>query len=160
MELKLGLKVGQIELQFEGAIQTFEAKFESIFTQLVELGKEKFRSGELNSESPKTPPSDRSVPPMTVKAVAAKFGGGSGSELLNTAIASLAVIKGKETFSRQEINEEMKLATGYYKTSYSSNLSNYLETIAKQGTIIEVSKDVYALKESVRAEMELKLAQQ
>jgi hypothetical protein len=100
------------------------------------------------------------VLPMTVKAIAAKLGGDSGGELLYAAVASLALIKKKETFTRQEILDEMRLAVGYYKPTYSANLTGYLDAASKKGVIIETAKDVYALKDSARVEMELKLAQQ
>ncbi len=53
----------------------------------------------------------------------------------------------------------MKLAVGYYKPTYSSgNLTGYLDALCKKGTIIETAKGTYAVKESVKIEMEQKLA--
>jgi hypothetical protein len=85
--------------------------------------------------------------------------GVSGSELLHAAVASLAIVKKKETFARKEINEEIKQATGYYKATYTNNLTGYLDGLTKQGVIIEVSRDTYAVTEQARKEMEQRLAQ-
>ncbi len=79
--------------------------------------------------------------------------------MLYAAIASLAIIKNKETLTRQEINDEMKQAVGYYKNTYTGNLSSSLDTLAKEETIFEISKDTYAVKDTARATMEQKLAQ-
>lgn len=158
MDLKFGLKIGHIEMQFEGSAEIFEAKFEPVLKELVEFGKGNFDLQEVSKTNGVSAPSKNPVPSMTVKSVAAKLGANSGSDLLYAAIATLSVLKQKEKITRQEINDEMKAAVGYYKPSYSSNLSNYIETLLKQGTLIEVSKDVFAVKESARSEMELKLA--
>lgn len=158
MNMKVGLKIGGIELDFEGPSETFETKFESVFNDLLEFGKARFddASTAKPAAANKNP---GAVQQMTAKAIAAKLGGDSGGELLYAAVASLAVIKKKETFTRQEILDEMKLAVGYYKPTYSGNLTSYLEAASKKGVIIETAKDVYALKDGARVEMEQKLAQ-
>jgi hypothetical protein len=55
--------------------------------------------------------------------------------------------------------DEMKAAVGYYKPTYSGNLTAYLEAASKKGLIIETAKDIYASKDSARVDMEQKLAQ-
>ena len=130
MDLKLGLKIGHIELQFEGSSATFEAKFESVFNDLVEFGKDRFEAGQAAAPAMSVGSSaNQPAPSMTVRAVAAKLGGETSGELLYATVASLAVIKSKQTMTRQEINDEMKLATGYYKASYTSNLTRQLDAL-------------------------------
>jgi hypothetical protein len=160
MDLKIGLKIGSIELDFEGSVEMFETKFEAVFNDLLEFGKAKFDATPIEQPSIKRSQDlPTAVSAMTVKAIATKVGADSGGGLLYAAAASLAVIKKKETFSRQEILDEMKLAIGYYKQTYSGNLTGYLEALSKKGIIIETSKDVYVVKEAALTEMERKLAQ-
>jgi hypothetical protein len=164
-EVRIELKIGNIELEFEGSNQTFESRIEPILKDLIAFGKESFsisafdeNDGDHAAKSKTVILPKTVIPQMTVKSVANKLGADSGGTLLYAAVASLAVVQKKETFSRQEMNDEMKLATGYYKTSYSSNLSNYIDTLSGQGTLIEVSKDTYAVQNSALAAMEQKLA--
>ncbi|MBK1867305.1 hypothetical protein [Taklimakanibacter albus] len=159
MDVRFGLKIGHIEMEFEGAKDVFEAKIEPIVRELVEFGmvnlSVEFPGNQLdvNGDKPKTP-----AQAMTVKSVAAKLGVKDGSSLVSASVASLVVLRMKQTVTRQEIHDEMKQAIGYYKTTYGSNLSSYLDTLVKQEVLIEVSKDVYAMKESERQVMEQKLA--
>lgn len=160
MDVRIKLKVGKIEMEFEGSNSTFEQKIEPILTDLLAFAKSNFDAADLENAQPDGEVKPKgAIPTMTVKSVAGKLGANSGSDLLYAAIASLVVIKQKETFSRQEVNDEMKGAVGYYKTSYTSNLSNYIDTLCKQGTIIETAKDNYAVQDSARVAMEQKLAQ-
>ncbi len=147
------------EFSFEGSKELFEAKFESVFKEIVGTGKEKISANPSAAYAAAPAKLAPVIPTMTVKSVAAKLGVDSGSELVYAAIASLTIIKNKEVVTRHEINDEMKLAIGYYKPNYSSgNLTGYLDALCKKGTIIETAKDTYAVKEAAKAEMEQKLA--
>jgi hypothetical protein len=160
LDVRIGLKGGRIELQFEGSEKLFEDKIEPIFKELIDFGKESYASqscDEVDAGAATTSRVTASIA-MTVKAIASKLGGSSGGEVLYAAVVSLAVVKKKETFTRKEINEEMKQAVGYYKSTYSGNLTGYLDALSKQGVIVETSKDTYAVNEQARKEMEGKLA--
>ncbi|MGL5164722.1 MAG: hypothetical protein ACRC9K_02400 [Afipia sp.] len=164
MTLKLGLKIGNIEFSFEGSAELFEAKIEPTFKEFLDLGKGRLGPGQAQPTPSRAQydsgDSSASIPPMTVKAIAAKLGGDSGPELILSAMASLVLIKEKELVTRQEIIDEMKSATGYYKPSYSGgNLTKNLDRLVKNGAIIESSKDTYSLKEATKSDMEQKLAQ-
>jgi hypothetical protein len=52
----------------------------------------------------------------------------------------------------------MKTASGYYKTSYSANLSSYLKTLQNDSRLTEQSADKLALQAAERAKLEEKLA--
>ena len=160
LELNFELKVGNVEIRFGGSEKMFDSKIEPIVKDLIQFGKTSTAEIRVNEveRSVASAGGKSSLPTMTVKSVAAKFGAASGSELLYAAVASLATLKKKETFTRQELNDEMKQATGFYKTSYSSNLSNYIDTLCKEGTIIETSKDTYAAQAAALANMEQRLA--
>jgi hypothetical protein len=160
MDLRIALKIGKIEMEFEGSNEMFETKIDPIIKDLLTFGKESVDAATL--EVAHEPPMVKSggVPQaMTIKSIAGKLNVDSGGELLYASVASLSVIRKKETITRKEINDEMKLAIGYYKVSYTNNLTSYLDTMIKQGSLIEVSKDNYAVKTSERQAMEKKLAE-
>lgn len=69
----------------------------------------------------------------------------SGSGLVLAAAARLQLVLGKERFSRQEISEEIKEATTFYRTSFTSNLSRYLETLVRARKLNMIAKDTYSI---------------
>ncbi len=95
--MKIGLKIGNVEFNFEGSKEVFEAKFESLFKEIAETGKEKISAIPVALAHEGAPQKSASaIPTMTIKSIAAKLGVDSGSELVYAAIASLVVIKQKE----------------------------------------------------------------
>jgi hypothetical protein len=165
MTFRFTLKIGSACVEFEGSDEAFQSRVSPIVERILDEGKAYFRpaSHELELEPHRNAASPESisaaVPNMTVRSIATKLSAHSGSALLNAAVASLAIIKKMDTFTRQDLNSEMKLATGFYKSSYTNNLTNYIETLLKQGTIIEVGREPYSLREAERQALEEKLAQ-
>lgn len=51
----------------------------------------------------------------------------------------------------------MKEAAGFYKTTYGSNLSNYIDTLMKNGSLLEMGKETYALSDGARQILEQKI---
>lgn len=90
---------------------------------------------------------------MTAKAVATVFKVDSGTELVFSTAAYLAVVMELDTFSRQTLLETMKSAVGFYKPTYRSNLSGYIDSLCRKGALIEVSSHTYAVKAGSLAEM-------
>lgn len=161
-DVKFSLVLGANALEFEGASHIFDQKVSPIIERLLDRAEHEpvllATKSSSNPDAVSSKPSGGAVPLMTTKSVATKLNANGGTALLYAVIASLSIVKAKDTFNRQDITSEMKSATGFYKPSYSSNLSNYLDTLLKQGVIIEVAKDTFALKESERPTMEQKLA--
>src|SRR5262249_376374 len=107
MEINFELKVGKIEVRFEGSEKVFESKIEPILKDLIQFGKASAaQNSALEVEHPAASSSGKTpLPAMTVKSVAVKLSSSSGSELLYAAVATLAILKRKETFTRQELND-------------------------------------------------------
>jgi hypothetical protein len=82
--------------------------------------------------------------------IAAKLAANTGPKLLMAAAAHLGLVAKKETFTRDEILEQMKSATGYYKSTYVGNLTKSVGTAIKDGNLSEHSKNVYALTPSTQ----------
>ena len=95
---------------------------------------------------------------MTSGTIAAKLNCSSGPELVISACASLTLVKCQDTFTRQQIHDEMKLASAYYKSSYGSNLVQHLNSLVKSGKLLERAAGRYALPASRRSDLESQLA--
>lgn len=163
MDVRFCLKLGPTSIEFEGSNEVFADRISPLIDRLLDGAAEAASPGLQELRGADTEARTTSgtiiIPQMTAKTVAMKLGADSGSSLLYAAVASLAVVKSRDTFSRSDLNNEMRAAIGFYKPSYSSNLSNYIDTLLKQGVIIEVSKDTFALREAERAAMKQKLSQ-
>ncbi len=84
----------------------------------------------------------------------------TGPELILAAVAKKILVDGEETVSRQTISSEMRGATSYYKKTYTSNLSAYLDTLTKADSLRLISEGVYGLPAKMRASLEPKLNEQ
>lgn len=159
MSIKLSLSLGAFVINYEGSesffLETLKPYLDKVSENGIPVAASHGGGAAAASDLGKT----ASPLKMTAKAIATKLGTNSGSELLYAAIAKLALVDSKDQFSRSDLNNTMKEAIGFYKTTYTSNLSNYIDTACKQGVLIETSKDIYALKDSERKAMEGKLSE-
>jgi hypothetical protein len=94
---------------------------------------------------------------MTITSISAKLKVESGSDLLLAACVSLTR-SGRQSFSRKDLTQEMRQASGYFKESYVSNLTKSFQTLVGSGKLLEVSKEVYALSANALQEAEVRLA--
>jgi hypothetical protein len=79
--------------------------------------------------------------------------------LAMAASAHLGLVKGQTRFTRKDILDEMKSATGFYKTSMRANLSNTLARLTGDKRLHLVAPDTYALPNDERTQLEQLLAQ-
>ncbi|MDE0153931.1 MAG: hypothetical protein OXN23_08815 [Gammaproteobacteria bacterium] len=84
----------------------------------------------------------------------------SGPDLIIAASVRLVLIEGQESMSRKEILTTMKSAAPFYKRTYNSNLSQYLERLVRADRLRLVGKDTYTLSPKERKVLEEKLAKQ
>ncbi len=75
--------------------------------------------------------------------------------------AALRLVRaGQPTFTRAQIVERMRQATGYFKKSYASgNSSKSIQVLITSGKLLEQGTDTYALSDATRTELEARLAQ-
>ena len=83
----------------------------------------------------------------------------SGPELAIAASAFLTLVQNKETFTREEIHNEMKKAKHHYKKSMRSNQYKSLESLVKQKRLNETATNAYALTVDERSRLEILLDQ-
>jgi hypothetical protein len=156
------IKMGPIEIEYEGSEDFLKQELTDLLSAVSKL----YQDSGLPEGEPTAEPAEAAVATgvqssrtsaMTVTTIAAKLGAKSGADLILAAGASLTRV-GSETFARQKLLDEMKKATGYYKKSYGSNLSNYLLTLVREGKLQETAKDTYSLNVGTKDEIEAKLA--
>jgi hypothetical protein len=156
---KLRIRIGEVEIDYEGTEEFLKQELPQLLKTAMELHRASGGSSSgASDESEGGAAAARKVAYHTTRSIAAKLGVKSGSELLIAAAAHLALVKGTETFTRQELLSEMQSATSYYKSSYSPNLTKYIKTALKKGLLAENGKNLYALTATARTDLEKKLA--
>jgi hypothetical protein len=80
------------------------------------------------------------------------------SDLVISGCAYLKLIKGESELRRDEILIAIKSGDHYYKQNMSSNLSQALETLVKNGKLNERKTGVYTFPQSMVDELKAKLA--
>ena len=106
------------------------------------------------AKRPLTENKSRTLSQMTTRTIAARIGCKKGTDLAIAAAAQLTLFQGFETFTRQQLLDEMKQATTFFQKSYRANLTNYIQTLLKQRKLLEQASDTYALAAEERATME------
>jgi hypothetical protein len=90
----------------------------------------------------------------TTSTIAAKMKASQGTDLILAAALRMMRGQNMESFSRDQLITEMRSATTYFKTTYISNLSKYIDTLVKSGKLMEVAKNTYALSAATMQELE------
>ncbi|SEV99921.1 hypothetical protein SAMN05444851_0778 [Aliiroseovarius sediminilitoris] len=148
---KISLKLGALDIQFEGSEEFIAESLVAIVEQFVGLdlpdiavgvggAVNTFGSGVISQEVASPVQSKLSATDFAVK-MSVK----SGSDLVMAAAAYLYHTRGMEEFRRSDILSAMKEAKGFYKTSMGSNLSKSLETLVKSSRLQTPSSDTYTL---------------
>lgn len=159
---KIRLKIGQLEVEYEGAISFLNEGIFNLMEKLVGF------YNDHKSAIPVEPPTANTNGGRqaglnndldhSTNTIAAHLEATSGTELVIAAAARLSLLKKKGTFTRKEINDEMKSAATYYKESMTGNLTKSLDTLLKNKRLNQSAKDTYALSASERKALEAKLA--
>ncbi|WP_439560715.1 hypothetical protein [Roseinatronobacter sp.] len=163
---KIRLKVGSMELEYEGDPSFLDGGIEALLASMGDLAV-RVPDTSLQSHVGKT---EETQPNRTeqvasdsfnfsTNTIAAHLDAKSGSDLVICAMTNLELVQGKTSSSRAEILAEMKSATTYYKNTMSNNLSKSLSTLLKDKRINQVAKDSYALSATERKQVEAKVAE-
>jgi hypothetical protein len=158
---KLRIRIGEVEIDYEGTEEFLKQELPQLLKTAMELHKAagSTPAGDpAEKRKPGTGGGGHTVPSLTTGSIAAKLGADSGGDLLLAAAARLVLVEKTEPFSRSALLKEMKSATAYYKKNYAPNLSSYLKRAIKDGPLTEVAKDSFSLAAAAREELEKKLA--
>lgn len=147
---KIQIKVGIVEFSGEGNQDWLADQLDKILAKVPELLKIEMAAPQTNNlpnGAANLNGGGGQTIQLSMTNVAAKLGSKSGQDLATAAGAYLCLVKGKSTFTRNEILAAMKDATGYYKKSFGSNLTNVLGGLIKT-TFTESAKDTFSLQVS------------
>jgi hypothetical protein len=159
MTSKIHIRMGAVEVDFEGTEDFIRDDLRSIIASVGGLPK---TTGVVADVPVDLPFSAEGVAPringLTTASIAAKLGVDSEPELIIAAAGRLAVFEQKDTYTRQQLLDEMKSAAGYYKKSYRGNLSGALQRLVSDGKLLETSANTFALAPATKADLSSKLA--
>ena len=151
MESKIRIKLGSIEVEYEGSEAFLKKELPDLMKTIIEL----YKSADIpvgQTEDQGGDSKKRGIR-LSTKSIAAKLNCSSGRDLVVAAAAHLTLAKNQDSFSRKELLSEMQSASGYYKKTYGDNLSNALNGLLKDNTLTELSKGNYSLSEQKRKEV-------
>ncbi len=166
---KIRIKVGSMELEYEGDPSFLTGGIEALLTTMGEL------AGKVPEEAP---PFELPTPvqvasgngnggasagggqfTFSTNTIAAHLDAKSGPELVVCAMAQIELVQGKASSTRTDILAEMKNATTYFKETMRNNLSGSLSRLVKDKRINQIAKDTYALSATERKQVEAKVAE-
>jgi hypothetical protein len=158
---KIRIKVGAMEVEYEGNPSFLKDGLESLLTKMAELSTqmppEPITGSDTSNEHASSAPSNGVD--FSTSTIAAHLDAKSGTELAVCAIAKLQIMDKKASVTRTDILEEMKKATAYYNKNMSSNLSTSLKTLTTNKRINHGASETYSLSANERKSIEAKIAE-
>jgi hypothetical protein len=152
MSSKIRIKIGEIEVDYEGAEEFLKKELLDLLKALAELH-EANPHAVLSKQFSGSPELK-----LSISSIASKLGVKKGPELILAACAHIALVQGKTAFDQKDILTEMKKAAGYFKQSYMKNLTNYLRALVKNGTLTEPTSGTYSIFNEKLTEIRTKLS--
>jgi hypothetical protein len=155
---KLRIKMGQVEVDYEGTDDFLRKELPELLKAVLELHGNV--ADEPLKERGESTPARKPLPkgtPVSTSTVASVIGGTSGGDLALAAATALVLGEGKESFSRSQLLDAMKGAKAYYKSTYRSNLSNYIKALVKSQDLLDHGGDNFGLHDKKRTELAQKL---
>lgn len=162
MSTKVKIKIGSVEVEFEGSEEFLKSELIKLATSVSELSKEsgmvtppgKIESS--NQEKGKIAPEKTKIQ-WSIGYMASKLNCNTCSCLIKAACAHITFVAKQPSFTRKEIHDQMKKAKNHYKVNYSKNLSYYLKTLLDNDELNESVSNTYALTQKCRKELETQL---
>lgn len=156
--VKIQIKVGSASLLYEGDKDFLTNNLGKMISEVAAYGAapEDAMTAELKHTQSSIKDATRTRD-MSVGTIAAKLNVGSGPDLILAAASALTFFAGKEAFTRQELLSKMQEAKSYYKKSYGSNLTKYINTLIKSAKLIEGSSGQFSLSAGELGELENQL---
>lgn len=140
-ESKIQVKVGIVEFSGEGDPEWLAAQLDKILEKIPELLKIEVSSTGSRNNGSGVNNGGGVISGLSVTNIAGKLNSKSGTDLILAAAAYLHFIENKGAFSRDEISQTMKKATGYYKNSHLANLTTNLASLEKSNALTKSSND-------------------
>jgi len=156
---KIRIKMGPIEVEYEGSENFLKEELSEILASVSKLYRESSDTTAAQNTGSNAASADGETGRVvgTTATIAARLKVKSAPELLMAAAAHLSLVVGKSEFTRQELLEQMKGATGYFKESHTRNLTQSISSQVRAGSLLEPSTGKFALSAKKRAELETNL---
>lgn len=153
---RIRIALGNIEIEYEGEQNFIEGQLTELITDMVAL------ASRLPSQSAASDfdivTSTPTAQVYSTNTIAQMISAKTGSDLALAAIARICLVDMQSQASRSDILDEMREATTYFKDTYASNLSSYLDTLVKSKRVNLVARGSYALAAAERGRLEQALA--
>ncbi|MBL0372618.1 hypothetical protein JJB09_11320 [Rhizobium sp. KVB221] len=161
-QAKIKLKVGSIELEYEGDPAFLKEGLESLLITMTDLAKvappEENISVDDEDSSDQSGAGNSGGLQLSTNSIAAHLDVKSGPELVISALAHLQLAKSVSGASRKQMLFEMQSATSYYDKNMSKNLTSAISSLVKAKKVNQLGADKYALSASELKNLEAKLA--
>lgn len=157
------LSLGGLHLEYEGDETFFKAEVANFILGVAPYAgasQTKLSSSPTPASEKATDQAGKPIPKHSTDTVAKLLSAKTGPELILAAVAKKILVDGQDTVDRVTITAEMKKASSYYKKTYLSNLSNYLDGLTKADSLRLVSENVYGLPAKMRESLGPKLREQ
>ncbi|MFO0972125.1 MAG: hypothetical protein U1A27_01625 [Phycisphaerae bacterium] len=160
MASKIRIKLGAIEVEYEGEHDFLERDLLALVKDLMEIAPLAPPSRDHKAGNNQTGQGGHGGGGTgTVSTFAAKLKVASGPDLILAALLHSAKVDGKASLKRKDLLTAMQSAKSHYKASYSNNLSSSLKNLVKSNDINDVAADEYALSTAKMTELETQVAQ-
>jgi hypothetical protein len=155
LNARIKIKMGSIEIDYEGSEEFLKKEFREFLTAVIELRSQSAGEEIAQASSEGAPPgSSGTSVRTTTKTICSRLGGKSGSELAFAACAKLTIVDSLAEFDRKQIIKEMRSATGIFKEGFATgNLSGYLTSLVRKGKLNEVGQERYSLTEDAERDV-------
>lgn len=153
-------KIGQMEVEFQGSESFMKESLPELIANVLEqheAHKDKIPAEPEELSRSIVQQNSANGLDHSTNTIATLTNANSGSDLVIAAVACLTLAKAKDRMTRSEILGEMQSATSFYKISYRSNLSNYLDGLVKADRLRLHDKDLYALSAAEKKSLEITL---
>jgi hypothetical protein len=158
-EASIRIKLGQIEVDYQGDAAFLKKDLVATIKELLELQQQYPVASQLSSKDDDGSRAHTGKFNLSTDTIANKLGAKSGPDLVMAAAAHLHFVKGKATFSRTELIAEMRTAPGHFKDTYVNNLSTNLNGLkGAKDRLRLVGGDRYALSNKEKQALEANLA--
>lgn len=152
MAVKVRIKAGPVEFEYEGETELGVSDIKDLFSHIETLFKVPIlaEGGDGHATTHSPPVEQQAHKPATpsqklhVNSIATKLKAKSAPDLALAAAAALQVFGGNETITRAEILATMKKATMHYKEPMSGNLSAILKSLVGS-KLNQIGDGVYSL---------------
>ena len=144
------ITAGQVVLEYEGDEDFDEESLINILDNVTRRAATLPAPVQAGPATAITPASVSPTPSLSTNTIAQILDVKTGSDLAFAAIVHINLVEKEDKASRQKVLDDMRSASTYFRETYVSNLTSYLDTLVKNGRVNMVARNVYALSASER----------